>query len=82
MNINAFNTAKRLFEAYGADSWRRSMRIKRSVCDCKYSWPGCGLYCCRTFRFWSRVEGLLGSHRYGNATGSGGWTRPGGWGDA
>jgi hypothetical protein len=92
MNMNVFNTAKRLFDAYGTSSWRRAMRIKRRACDCKYR-DGlvvpthgnafvCGLYCCRTFRFWSHVEGLLDSHRYGDATGSGGWTRRGDWGDA
>lgn len=81
MNINAFNTAKRLYDAYGTSSWRRAMRIKRRVCDCGGNRTDARA-CCRTFRFWSRVEGLLDSHRYGNSTSSGRGPRCGEWGDA
>jgi len=72
--MNVFNTAKRLFDAYGTSSWRRAMRIKRRVCDCE---DRSRADCCRTFRFWNAVEYLLDCHRYGNSTGSPDWTRHG-----
>jgi len=76
---SAFEEARRLYLAYGEDSWTLAMKMK-GLCHCP---PGVLPHemrwdrtlgrkmsnGCQEFRFWSAVELILDCHRYGDSTG-------------